>query len=41
LMNEVDPRPRGEESHETFFGVSSETPPPSPDVNNERGMLYL
>ncbi|CAB3982704.1 SH2B adapter 1-like [Paramuricea clavata] len=36
LMNDVDPRPRGEESHETFFGVSNETPPPSPDVNNER-----
>ena len=36
VSNDGDQRSRSEESHSTFFGVSNETPPPSPDVNNER-----
>ncbi len=36
VMNDGDQRPR-EEEPQTFFGVSHETPPPSPDVNNGRG----
>ena len=41
VMNDGDQRSRGEGSHDTFFSASSDTPPPSPDVNSERGMVVF
>ena len=40
-MSDVDPRHREGEPQETFFGVSNDTPPPSPEVNNERGNIFV